>query len=181
MTGCGATPVSTRYFCDDFESGLSNWLVATLGWNTVNTTYQSPTHAVTDSPDGDYLQGAANEITMVSSVDLTGAVSPVLVFWHTLDLNSFCYSGGRNYCGVCGSDCSDQAFVEASSDSGTTWSQLSQMYCGNNTTTWSFQQLSLSAYVGTKIKIRFRLWDDTSGSCQADGWYLDDIEIREAN
>lgn len=173
-TGCSAPPVSTRYFCDDFESGLSKWLVATSGWNTVTASYQSPTHSVTDSPDGSYAKGAVLDITMTSSVDLQGAASPVLVFWHTLQLGAT----------VCSSSnwATDHAYVNVSTDGGSTWTQLRDMTnCGgNNTTTWSFQQLSLSAYADKKIKLQFRLADN-SDSSQADGWHLDDIEIREAN
>jgi hypothetical protein len=54
------------------------------------------------------------------------------------------------------------------------------MTLSSGSSTWSFQQLSLSGYVGKKIKVRFHLWDNSQGS-QADGWYLDDIVIQEAN
>jgi hypothetical protein len=166
-TGCGVTPTSTRYFCDDFESGLSKWLVSGQDWNTTTSTSRSPSHCATDSPDGNYSQGAATAMTMANSLDLADAISPILTFWQKLTLRSEWYTA-------------DHVYVEVSSDSGTTWSQLVVMGSVQNTTTWSLQQLSLSAYVGKKIRLRFRLADYNDGN-EADGWYIDDVEIREAN
>ena len=34
--GCSANPAGTRYFCEDFESGLDNWIVSGSDWNTTN-------------------------------------------------------------------------------------------------------------------------------------------------
>jgi hypothetical protein len=178
LTGCSKPVVGTRYFCDDFESGLSQWMVATNGWNTVSTTYQSPNHAITDSPNEDYTQATNNEITMAVSVDLTTAVAPVLTFWQILKLAGDSHCSGGSVCLGCGVQ--DSAYVEASSDGGTTWSKLACMTLSSGSSTWSFQQLSLSGFVGKKTKIRFHLWDNSQGS-QADGWYLDDITIQEAN
>ncbi len=182
LTGCAAV-TGTPYFCDDFESGLSKWLVATSGWDTVNTTYQSPTHSVTSSPNGNYPQGADTAITMATSVDLTSAVSPVLVYWQKLDLteanvaNCYNVTAGVN----CQAVSSDHVYIEVSTDGGTTWSQFKDMYCANNTSTWALQQLSLSAYIGKKIKLRFRLWDHNTDNCQGQGWYVDDVVIQEPN
>ena len=164
-TGCGGTVVGTRYFCEDFESDLAGWLVATEGWNTVAATSQSPTHSVTDSPNGNYSVWAKSEITMAGLVDLTSAVSPILTFWHRLSLYS----------------CSDSVYVDVSSDGGTAWTVLASFTYADAGSVWSFRQHSLAAYVGKKVKLRFRLVDDGSSGCSgvADGWYLDDIKIRE--
>lgn len=185
-TGCGAL-TGTVYFCDDFESGVSKWKVATLGWNTTNLTYQSPGNSITDSPDGNYAQGAANEITLAASVDLPAVSMPVLTFWHRLDLacSTTVYASCCTSTSVCpnvcsNGSCSDFGYVEISTDSGTTWSQILTLTSTSNTSVWSFQQLSLATYAGKKIKIRFRLWDKDDGF-QSDGWYLDDIVIQEAN
>jgi hypothetical protein len=168
-TGCENGPATGRYFCEDFEAGLSSWLVAADGWNTVVATSQSPSHSVTDSPNGNYPAGAKSDITMVGSVDLTGAVSPILTFWHKLSLAAWTV-----FCDTY----NDSTYVDASSDGGTTWVVLTSFNCSNNNSTWSFRQLSLASYAGKKIKLRFRLVGDTH-SGTADGWYLDDIKIRE--
>jgi hypothetical protein len=167
-TGCEGAPVAERYFCEDFEAGLSSWLVATDGWNTVVSTSQSPTHSVADSPNGNYPAGAKSDMTMVSSVDLTSAVSPILTFWSKRSI-------GFASCGCTGVCVTDNTYVDASSDGGNTWTVLTYFNCTNNTSVWSFQQLSLASYAGKKTKLRFRL-DGPSGG---DGWYVDDIKIRE--
>ncbi|HJX64297.1 MAG TPA: LamG-like jellyroll fold domain-containing protein [Polyangia bacterium] len=181
-TGCDGTVVGTRFFCDDFESGVSKWMVATNGWNTEVGTAQSPTHAMTDSPDLNYALGAKTEITMVSSIDLTAAVWPVLTFWHKLalaNMNSATPSGSDMASSTyCGSSYSDNVYVDISTDSGTTWTKLKNYTCASNTSTWSFQQLSLAFYTGTKIKLRFRL-EDTDTHYLGDGWYVDDVKIRD--
>jgi hypothetical protein len=175
LTGCGATPLSTRYFCDDFESGLSKWELSGQDWDTIASTSRSPTHCVTDSPDGDYPHLADYSLTMAASVDLTSATAPVLVFWQKRVLSSD--GGTASY------SATDAATVEASADGGLTWETLVSYRYETNTSTWTAGQFSLSSYEGQRVKVRFRLRDiDTGwGSSQGDGWYLDDIEIREVN
>jgi len=181
-TGCDGTVVGTRFFCDDFESGISKWIVATNGWNTEVATAQSPTHAMTDSPDGGYALGAKTEITMVSAVDLTTAAWPMLTFWHKLALANIdsATPSGSDMASTysCGSTESDNVYVDISTDSGTTWTTLKNYTCASNTSTWSFQQLSLAFYTGMKIKLRFRL-EDTDTHYLGDGWYIDDVKIRD--
>jgi hypothetical protein len=161
-TGCAAMPaaVATRYFCDDFESGLSRWMVSSHDWNTTSTTARSGQYSVTDSPDGNILSGENAAITMAVPTDLTGTTAPVVVFWDKT-------AAGSNY-----------TYVEASPDGGTTWSQLKNWYNADHST-WMQEQFSLTSYVGKSVMIRFRLAQ--SGSNTGDGWYVDDVEIREAN
>jgi hypothetical protein len=158
-TGCGVAPTSTRYFCDDFESGLSNWVVSGQDWGLTTEQARSMGHSATDTPGGQITTGENAAITMATSLDLTGAVAPVLVFW---DKRAAGYS---------------HTYVEASSDGGTTWSQLADWWGDADHSTWLMQQLSLSSFVGKKVKIRFRLAQYASYT--GDGWYIDDVEIRE--
>ena len=155
-TGCGVTPVSTRYFCDDFESGISKWIVSGQDWDTTAAMARSGANSITDSPNGNIVAGENAAITMATSVDLTSAVAPVLVFWDKL---------AAGYAG---------AYVEASSDGGTTWSQVAKV--SGNHSTWILQQLSIASFAGKKARIRFRLQDSYADS---DGWSVDDVEIRE--
>jgi hypothetical protein len=165
-TGCAGSAVG-RYFCDDFESGPSNWIMSGQDWGLIDSTARSASHSLTDSPAGNYANDADAAVTLAGNVDLTGATAPVLSFWDKLAI------GCANY--------TDYAYVEASRDGGLTWTQLSQLNCNSNNSTWRRQQFSLSTYVGARIKIRFRLWDYGDGvNYTADGWYLDDVEIREA-
>jgi hypothetical protein len=138
LTGCAAPPLSQRYFCDDFESGLDKWIVSGRDWNTTATASRSPSRCITDSPEGNYPKGAKNEIVLAASVDLTTATSPVLTFWHMLGLAKYASLTQG-----------DEALVYGSIDGGTKWVELSNRYdSSDNTTTWSQIQLSLTAYVG---------------------------------
>jgi hypothetical protein len=169
-TGCGVPPVATRYFCDDFESGLSNWVVSGQDWNTTTSTSRSPTHCLTDSPDGNYGNSVDVAIALTRAIDLSGATQPVILFWHKLFLSAEGYTSLVGW--------GDFAFVEASTDYGTTWREIGH-YSAVTVTSWSLQQFSLAAFVGSSIKLRFRLWTNTADV--SDGWYIDDVEIREAN
>jgi hypothetical protein len=160
--GCPAAP-GIRYFCDGFEAGMGNWIVSGKDWNTTNASNAvSGSLCLTDSPTGNYLTGAIASATLARSVDLTGAEAPVLAFWHKLALD-----GG------------DYAYADVSTDGGLNWTQVVKISSANNTSTWSQQVLNLAAHAGKRITIRFRLWDDDWPSEVADGWYIDDVEIRE--
>jgi hypothetical protein len=176
LTGCSAPPLGQRYFCDDFEAGLDKWVVSGQDWNTTTTTWRSASHSISDSPDGDYTSNENAAIMMAASVDLTSATSPILSFWYKLNLYAAYSSDCYNPC--------DRAYVEVSSDGGVNWSEIVSWWSTTNTSTWVLAQLALSSYKGKKIKIRFRLLDSTNtfySPGQADGWYIDDVEIREAN
>jgi hypothetical protein len=157
-TGCGVTPVATRYFCDDFESGISKWIVSGQDWDTTASMARSGANSITDTPNGDIVAGENAAITMATSVDLTSAVAPVLVFWdkRAASLNN--------------------TYIEASSDGGTTWSGLASSGGGDHST-WLLEQISIATFVGKKVRIRFRLAQFYS--YPGNGWYIDDVEIRE--
>jgi hypothetical protein len=171
-TGCGVV-TTTRYFCDDFESGLSNWTVSGQDWNLTTTTWRSPAHCATDSPNGNYAKDANVAMTMTSSVDLTTATSPVLSFWHKLYMANITYEGVR---------------VNVSTNAGIYWTGIlpanqfgdATWWYPNNTSTWSNVLLDLKPYKGTHLKVQFLLFSNPN-SPTADGWYIDDVEIREAD
>ncbi len=163
-TGCSVPSTTTRYFCDDFESGLSNWTLSGQDWGATSTTSRSPNNSFTDSPAGNYAPGTNAAALLSGSIDPTQATAPILMFWHKLALNN-----GSTY-------------VEVSKDGGLNWSQLATYSIGSNTSTWLLQQLDLKSYVGSKIKLRLRLQDtNTSPAYVADGWYVDDIEVTESD
>jgi hypothetical protein len=76
----------------------------------------------------------------------------------------------------------DFASVEVSSDGGFVWTELTR-WTAVDYSTWSVVLLNLAPYVGLKIKLRFTLRDtgctSNCGLCVNDGWYIDDLEIRE--
>jgi hypothetical protein len=161
--GCGAS-ATTRYFCDSFESGLANWWLSGQDWAAVTVPSVTGSHALTESPDGNYPPVEDAAAVLAGAIDLTSATTPIVSFWHKLALS----------CGTVN--------VEASKDAGLTWASLASLTSASNTSTWLLQQFDLRTYVGSKIKLRFRLQDtSTSATCVADGWSIDDVDVHELN
>jgi hypothetical protein len=161
FVGCGVPSSSRRYFCDDFEEGLAKWAVSGQDWGISKARARSAQQSATDSPDRGIQSGENAAMTLASSVDLTAAVAPILVFWESR------------------AAADSDTYVEASADGGTTWTQLvSWLYASNDHSTWLMQQASLAGFVGKRAMIRFRLAQNGS-SLASDGWYIDDVEIRE--
>ncbi len=161
VTGCGSH-TSDYYFCEDFESGLSNWIVSGSDWGLDTGMARSGDNSLSDSPDGNYPADMDASAILSGTVDLTGATTPVLQFWSSLKLAS-----------------SDDVYVYASSDGGLSWTQLSTLSSGSNMNTWFPYQYSLVPYADMNIKLRFRLIDSYSVGTVSDGWYIDDIVIKE--
>jgi len=150
---------SQVYFSDDFESGLAEWTVSGQDWDTTSASYSSSNHSVTDSPIGNYASNTDVRITMQNTLDLTSSTNPVLTFWQM-----FYTQGSYDFC-----------IVEISDDSGFNWVELTRYTGGNRT--WSHIQLDLSDHRASSVLIRFKL--TSNSSTQTDGWYLDDVEIKE--
>ncbi len=160
-----STMYGTVYFSDDFEDGLGKWGLECT-WDTTTSTSRSSSHSLTDSPEGNYLSSSDCSATLAHPIDLSGAVDPVLVFWHK----------GAIIDG-------DLGLVQVSTDGGTTWTQLAAY--GNtaygvvwNQSTWSLEQVDLQSYKSSSVKVRFRLASN-GDSYEADGWYIDDVRIEE--
>ncbi|MBI5675717.1 MAG: SBBP repeat-containing protein [Nitrospirae bacterium] len=160
-------PSTTPFpFFDNFEIGLSNWEVSGYDWDLTTSDARSTTHSATDSPNGDYLDNTNASLTLAHPIDLTGFVYPVVSFW---------YKGNTD----CSPNGPDSPIVEASDDGGLSWDILKSYDCVNNPT-WINDLLDLSSYKTPSVLIRFRLLADGDGAT-GDGWYIDDVEIKELN
>jgi hypothetical protein len=159
-------PKQATYFSDSFEHGLGNWLLSGEDWKVTTYTSQSGSRAVTDSPSGNYKANSDVALTLAGLIDLSASMSPVLTFWHKLNLPDCGGPGDR-----------DEGYVEVSKDGGNTWSIVSDNYC-TAASTWRYVQIDLSNYKTPLVKVRFRLKAD-SDMTVGDGWYIDDVEIRE--
>jgi hypothetical protein len=143
------------YFFDDMESGTSEWSGT---WGTTSVTYHSPSTCMTDSPSGNYPNNATTTMALQNPLDLSGATTASLVFWHRYDTES-----GYDYC-----------LVEVSTNGGGSWTEVAS-YSGL-VPTWREETVDLDAYVGTSaFKVRFVL--DSDGWIQKDGWYVDDVHV----
>jgi hypothetical protein len=145
-------------FTETFESGLNYW-AADFPWGLTTESAHSGAYSLTDSPGNSYADNA--DASAYLRVSLAGATRPMLTFWqrYGLQLNQ------------------DYGFVEVSNDAGANWTRLYGL-TSQSGYDWQFVRVDLGAYAGTQVVIRFRL--RTDGSSPYDGWYLDDVQLREA-
>jgi carboxypeptidase T len=141
---------------DDAESGSQGW--TTQGsWGITQEQAHSPIHAWTDSPGGTYPDNLDASLTS-PMLQLSGLEGVELSFWQKYDTEA-------NY---------DFASVEYSIDGGATWTSAATF--SGKSLEWSHVSLSIPGLDGQpKGRIRFRLTSD--GAVNADGWYLDDIQL----
>jgi hypothetical protein len=157
-------------FADD-ASSLVNWI--SDGWDVSTTTWFTPPSSITDSPDGNYPDGVFNNMILEDAVDLGQASTARLNFMAKWDIEP-----GYDY-----------AQVFASGDDGATWIPL----CGQWTktgsqfqdpgqpvfdgaqSTWVQEEMSLNAFLGGTVLIRFQLAADDFEN--RDGFYFDDLRI----
>ncbi|CAN5671739.1 hypothetical protein BH10BAC5_BH10BAC5_14750 [soil metagenome] len=144
---------------DSAENGFSNW--ATNGtWAVTNLQSHSPVNSFTDSPAGNYQNNTNNSMTL--NLPLNASNRPVyfLEFWHR-----YATEAGYDFCNV-----------EVSNDNGVNWQSV-KTYNGT-LSTWTFQSFDITSYAANSanVRVRFRLTSDANTT--ADGWYVDDIKIR---
>ncbi|MCB1626106.1 MAG: hypothetical protein KDI48_00165 [Xanthomonadales bacterium] len=139
----------------DAESGEPEGWTFIFPWAPSNTHSFSPTQAFTDSPSGDYTNGANNWMQL-PVMDLSDISTPLLRFASRCDTEAG-FDFGR---------------VEYRIDGGS-WVEVWRC---SGSPTWSEVEVDLSDLAGvSSAEIRFRLTSD--GFQTADGWYVDDIEL----
>ncbi|NDJ78060.1 MAG: hypothetical protein GYB65_17565 [Chloroflexi bacterium] len=181
--------VITPDWCDNMEVGGGEW-VADGTWAVVTGSDHNPTQPRnqtihphsggqfwSDSPGMDYLDDTDSSLMLRAKLDLSANSNPEMVFWHQWDLGY-----------------SEDLYVEVSDDDGENWTTVwTYQYNGvptgytsvvdhgyNTVLSWTREVINLNAYVGTVIKVRFRL-DALYGSSVNDGWWLDDVCFQEHN
>ena len=145
-------------FSDDFESGTTSWTLNS-NWGLSTSSSHSSSHALTESPIGNYADNLSYiTATMSSGVNLNASLSANLSFWAKYNIE-----GGFDY-----------MYLDVSANGGTSWINLDSYDGVLNT--WTQFNYSLGGYVGnTNVKIRFRFYSD--GAVNYDGMYIDDIVI----
>jgi len=142
-------------FLDDFEAGTGLWTLESP-WGLTQTSYNSPGHSLTDSPEGDSPENQTGwSAHLAVPVDIEEASEGVLQFWHRYDIGA-----------------GDQAYVEVSGD-GSFW-ELVKGFQGS--ADWQKINLSLNDYIDHDVLwLRFRM--KTDGMDNLDGWYIDDVRV----
>lgn len=139
-------------FTDVFDN-INNW-TATSPWGI---TVYTGNNVLCDSPGGNYANNINKSCRLTNPLNLTQIASPTLSYRTR-------YSLENGY---------DFVYVEASTN-GTDWQQLTS-YTGSQTS-WTDVTLSLAAYSGQNMHLRFRIQTDTS--VNLDGIFFDDLIVR---
>ena len=145
-------------------------------WNLTYEDYFSPNTSITDSPYFNYSNNEYSLIEVLNPIDLSNTSYAELSFnakWHT--------ESGYDY-----------VQIEISTDDGQTWIPQCGKYTKIGSQThedaeneplydglqgsWVNEIISLSDYLETEIKIRFKLISD--GSQRRDGFYFDDVKVN---
>jgi hypothetical protein len=157
----------------DSTVNLSNWTSAG-GWGTTASKYTSAPYSFTDSPGGNYLANANATLTLNDNINLSGFIGATLEFQTQWDIEADW----------------DYGQLLISTNNGSTWTPMAGMYTNpgvgsfqppgqplydGTQLTWVKESIDLSSYLGQQIKLRFMLKAD--GYIQADGWYVDDINL----
>jgi hypothetical protein len=163
----------TVYWSDGFETNVpSRWITNStwrIGSPTAGPATNSAgfrTHTGTNcASTQNYPNNTDSRLICTNYNGLTTLVVPAtnqfprLRFWHW-----FKYANALGY-------------VEISTNSGTSWIQISQTYEDiTSGGVWSRPSIDLSAFAGQSVQIAFHF---TSGGCcgNAQGWYVDDVAV----
>ena len=147
-------------FADDFGDAArtdSLWIKASWDRSEVSSLDETP--YMHSRPEGTYPNSSAyrvyTSLTLANVLDLTTAERPVLTF----DYQQTDWGGHMN--------------VQVSTDDGRSYSDLATY---NATVGWTFTQLSLSGYVGQKIRLRWYV----DGEYNTGFWGIDNVVVEEA-
>jgi len=163
-TARGLPLVPTSIFFDDMESGSGNWVTGGTNnsWAITEENTYSPTHAWSDSPDGNYLNYTDSWLAINHDIDISwyagykGNVGLGFMAW--LDLEPWY----------------DYLYVEISKDSGVTWEVLGILTGKINS--WNlYGWIIPDTHKTDNFRFRFRLVTDDSVTY--DGVYIDDVGI----
>lgn len=165
--------ITLQYFDD--ASSNSGW---TGGWGTSNSVYYSASNSFTDSPTGNYQNGAEETYQFNQMIDLTNATSALISYHAQWDIESdfdFCQ-------------------FQVSTDDGNTWNAQCGLYTSpgvgpgsggvqpdgeplydGTQSSWVLEEISMNDYLGQIVKVRFLLQSD--GGLRKDGFYFDDFQV----
>jgi extracellular elastinolytic metalloproteinase len=182
-TSCGSTSDSATVtvnsggggFLDEFETGAAGWTATGL-WHLTNNSscaspgFSSPTRAFYYGQDAtcNYATGATNTGTLTSPAISGITASSVLTFDYRRQVESF--SG--NF---------DRSFVEVIRSNGTVASVFSLSSANPSTTTWTPSgNISLAAFAGDTIRLRFTFNTVDNVANAFLGWFIDDVQVSGA-
>ena len=166
-------------FADSSNAPTAYWTITKTPsnspqWDSTYKSFYSSPNSYTDSKNGNYIDNATVTMTLTNSIDISGYSNPRLRFWTKFDIES-------NW---------DYGQVQISTNNGSTWIALAGEYTepgegsfqppgepvyDGTQSNWVKEEINLSSYISSQVKIRFRL--KTDSYTNRDGWYLDDIGV----
>jgi|GEM_PF-1228305 hypothetical protein len=171
------TPVPPQTaFSDDFESGFSKWTAswtkssyssdtyASSNWQTSTLSANGGTHCATPGgSDGKVTQTGTYTMALANSVNLSTTAHPVLRFDLSNFVSQYYFQSGKFQ-------------VDASTDGGSTWTQVYDQ--ASSQTGWNREEVDLSAYQMANVKVRFRfVYDYYLGTQSFQAPYLDNVYL----
>lgn len=142
---------------DSAENGNGNWTMSG-GWNTTTTQSYSPTRSFTESPTGNYGNSSNRTMTLTAGRNISSAPVTILTFYHKFNIHVL-----------------DNAYIDVSSDNGTTWQSAKYYYGVQND--WQQEVLDITELAGASSTFKIRFSVVTNTNTVADGWYVDNIKI----
>lgn len=164
----------TAIFEDAGDSISDNFI--NNGWGTTTQTFVSPSSSITESPTGNYPNGANETITLSNEIDLTTAIGATVTFYTKWEIEpDYDYTqfeistdGGNSWIPQCG-----KYTTEGSTNNAQPTGE--PLYDGFQTD-WVQEEINLSDYLGETILARFQFRSD-NGS-REDGFYFDDLTFN---
>lgn len=161
----GKTLIPSIVFFDNMENSGGNWTVEGDLWHQSNRRYVSANTSwyYGREATGNYDNGRANQGKLVSGlISLANLINSELTFKHFLATENF--------------HLFDNAKVEVSNNGGASWNTLLTRLTTNGN--WVNESISLSAYDGQTIKIRFYFNTVDDSFNFFEGWYVDDVMVK---
>ncbi len=150
--GAGTTTLS-----DSAENGMTNW-TAVGGWNTSTVQSYSPTRSFSESPTGNYTNSSVRTMTLTTGRNISTVPVTILSFFTRYNIETM-----------------DNAYIDVSSDNGTTWNSVKYYYGVQNE--WKQEVLDITELANSSATLKIRFTVVTNRSVVADGWYVDNIKL----
>jgi len=146
-------------FEDDAESNSSSWFAKGNGidWGRNNDDSYGGNFSYGDSNNGNSFNYTNNYWTIINGINLSGSSKPYLEFMSKWSLAS-----------------QDFTYLQITKNNGFTWSTIKTFQANES---WHQELIDLTSYVNENIRIRFHM--TTNGFQPGDGFYFDDISIRD--
>ena len=150
----------------DNIGNMNEWIRGGFNWDTTSSTYVSTLFSGLTVERATTIYRSDPTITLSGVLQLSNSSLPALTFWQRYNLYE--NNTWNTY---------DYGYVEISRNGGFTWNTILEISRTN--WSWHFIQLDLSNYRTDSVKIRFHLSSHNSQGGTADGWYIDDVSIRD--